>query len=226
MFVLGGAMWMPNLLGGNGVVTILATMALTIVNSLLLAQVFYRSRETNVPSLVVAATYWVCMSSLPMLHGCWQTQLMAFGVLLALIIVLGIDYQQEATEDIFLASLICCFLLPIRIAKIIGIIAIWGYLIFKGYMTWRVWAASLIAISIRVLLMLILYYFGWCSWCWQENIPSLTWQEWSIFSGIFVGMIIATILPIRRPSIISGIIYLLCTLGLLTSSIVMYLEGF
>ena len=32
---------------------------------------------------------------------------------------------------------------------ITGILLLWGYLIIKGEMTWRMWAASLIAIAIR-----------------------------------------------------------------------------
>jgi hypothetical protein len=76
-----------------------------------------------------------------------------------------------------------------------GVFMIWGYLIFKGLMTWRVWFASLIAIAVRVILMLSLHYLGWLEWLWLENIPHLAAWQWLIFGGVF-SLVVAWVLVV------------------------------
>lgn len=195
-------------------VGIVTTLTLTIINSLLIAQTFYKHGITNIPSLFVASTYWYGMSLIPILHPCWQTQLVMLVGLLSLLILSHIDYQQEATEEVFLVSLICCFALPTRIVIIIGMLALWIYLIVKRYMTWRVWAASLIAMVLRVLMMVVVHHFGWMEWYWSENIVQLDWQEWAMFGGLLMATILVIWIPIRRPSIGSGVYYAIYSLGL------------
>ena len=75
-------------------------------------------------------------------------------------------------------------------------------------MTWRVWCASLIAIAQYAMIVSILHYMDWVQWLWWENIPQLNWQRWILFLGIFFGTLIVTLLPLRRPSVSSGIAYI------------------
>ncbi len=215
MIVLGIAMWIPTFLRGENISLVVVTLLLTIINTLLTVQYFYRGGITNLPSTFVAATVWLGWSAMPILHTCWQVHMVIMGVLLACMVMLKMDYQHEATEEAFLATLICCVVAVIPSIFYTGIMMIWGYLLIKRQITWRVWAASLMAIAIRVVLMAVLHYMGWWETIWMENIPALTWQEWAISVGTFTALLIGTLLPIRRPSLASGIIYLVCMIGLM-----------
>ena len=205
-------MWIPSLLDGHEVITILITLVLTFVNSLLGMLFAYRSKITNLPSGFVASTWWLAMSAIPALHTCWQAQFVLLGIELAWLVLLKMDFHHEATEEVFLATLICCIVTVIPTVLYSGIMMLWGYLIAKQQMTWRVWFASLIAIAIRVVLMAVLHYMGWLSAIWMENIPHLLWQQWVIYLGVFLLATTAILFPLRRPSVGSGIYYTICML--------------
>jgi hypothetical protein len=221
LIVLGVAIWVPSFFAQEYLIAKVVTLLLTITNALLYTQCFYRGRETNLPSPFVGSTYWLAMSAIPALHTCWQAQLVIMGMLLAILTLLRADYHHEATEEAFLSTLICCFFAPLQSTILTGIFLIWGYLIFKGMMTWRVWFASLIAIAVRVILMLSLHYLGWLEWLWLENIPHLSAWQWLTFSGVFLLTALMLLLPLRRPSIASGTIYLTLTI-LLTATGVLW----
>lgn len=221
LIVLGVAMWVPSFFEREYLIPKVVTLLITITNALLITQCFYRGRETNLPSPFVGSTYWFAMSAIPALHTCWQTQFVIMGMLLAILTLLRTDYHHEATEEAFLSTLICCFFAPLQSTIMTGILLIWGYLIFKGLMTWRVWFASLIAIAVRVILMAVLHFFGWLEWLWMENIPHLTAWQWLIFCGIFLLTALLLLLPLRKPSVASGTIYLILTI-LLTATGVLW----
>lgn len=221
LIVLGVAMWVPSFFEQEYLIPKVVTLLITITNALLITQCFYRGRETNLPSPFVGSTYWLAMSAIPALHTCWQTQFVIMGMLLAILTLLRTDYHHESTEEAFLSTLICCFFAPLQSTIMTGILLIWGYLIFKGLMTWRVWFASLIAIAVRVILMAVLHFFGWLEWLWMENIPHLTAWQWLIFCGIFLLTALLLLLPLRKPSVASGTIYLTLTV-LLTATGVLW----
>ena len=216
LVLIGFALWIISLTQQSDMVAILVSLALAGVNSLLLSHVFCKGCLTNLPSSFAASSYWVAISATPILHSGWQIQVVIFSILTIVLILSGIKYQNEATEESFLATLICCFLSPTRITLVIGIVVLWIYLIIRGWMTWRVLAASLIAIVLRLILMILLHYFGWMKWIWMENIPTLPWQEWTIAGGVLIGTLLVILLPIRRPSIASGSVYAMFLLALLT----------
>ena len=222
-------MWIPSLLSSPSLVSVLITLGLTLANSLLVMQFFYRSKITSLPSGFVASTWWITLSAIPMLHTCWQAQLVTAGLMLALIVLQKMDFHHEPTEEVFLATLLCCIVAVVPSILYSGIMMLWGYLIAKQQMTWRVWFASLIAIAIRVIVMLVLHYMGWLEVIWMENIPRLTWLEWAVFGGVWVASFLAILLPIRRPSMASGIyhmvyIILSLTIGVLWHMNILYIH--
>lgn len=219
LIVLGVAIWVPSFFEQEYLIPKIVTLLLTITNALLITQCFYRGRETNLPSPFVGSTYWFAMSAIPALHTCWQTQFVIMGMLLAILTLLRTDYHHEATEEAFLSTLICCFFAPLQSTIMTGILLIWGYLIFKGLMTWRVWFASLIAIAVRIILMTVLHFLGWLEWLWLENIPHLSAWQWLTFSGVFLLTALLLLLPMRKPSTASGIIYLTLTILLTTTGV-------
>ena len=201
-------MWIPSLLSSPSLVSVLITLGLTLTNSLLVMQFFYRSRITSLPSGFVASTWWISMSAIPMLHTCWQAQLVIAGLVLALIVLQKMDFHHEPTEEVFLATLLCCIVAVVPSIFYSGIMMLWGYLIAKQQMTWRVWFASLIAIAIRVIVMLVLHYCGWLEVIWMENIPRMTGMEWAVFGGVWLAGSLAILLPIRKPSMANGIYHM------------------
>jgi hypothetical protein len=139
---------------------------------------------------------------------CWQTQLILLGMLLIGMVLLKMDYQHEATEEAFLASLICCIVAVAPSILFIGILTLWGYLIVKRQMTWRVWLASLIALAIRIMLSAVLHYMGWFEAIWMENIFPLSRRVWLLFSLVTILTYLSIYLPTKRPSIGGGVFYL------------------
>lgn len=178
------------------------------MNTLLTTQYFYRAGLTSLPSPFVATSTWFGLSVLPLLHTYWQAQLLLLGVLLVGLILLKMDYQHEATEEAFLSTLICCIVAIAPTIFFTGIMILWGYLIAKRQMTWRVWLASLIAIALRIFVAFGLRYVGWLEWIWMENLPHLAWQEWLIAIGIIIVTFAAILLPMRKASVGSGVFYI------------------
>lgn len=208
LVLIGLFIWIMSLSAGIHMVSKWVTLGLTIVNTFLLSQLLYKNGETNIPSSFVATTYWLVMSVTSSFHVAWQTQLVVFMFLVSGLIWSRIKYQDTPTEECFLISLICCFLAPALGLSLFGIISLWVCLLIKGYMTWRVWCASLIAIAQYAMIVSILHYMDWVQWLWWENIPQLNWQRWILFLGIFFGTLIVTLLPLRRPSVSSGMAYI------------------
>lgn len=201
-------MWIPSFIRQEIIILVTVTWVLTIMNTLLTTQYFYRAGLTSLPSPFVATSTWFGLSVLPLLHTCWQAQLLLLGVLLVGLILLKMDYQHEATEEAFLSTLICCIVAIAPTIFFTGIMILWGYLIAKRQMTWRVWMASLIAIALRFFVAFGLRYMGWLEWIWIENLPHLAWQEWLIAIGIAIATFAAVLLPMRKASVGSGVFYI------------------
>lgn len=200
-------MWIPTFIQEEKILLVVATLLLHSLNSLLLMRFFYMSKITSLPSFFVTSSYWFALSAIPALHICWQGQLVITGVLLICLLIPRLDYQHEATEEAFLATLILCVVAVIPSVLYSGIMMIWCYLIAKKQMTWRVWLASLIAIAVRVILMIILHYFGWMEYLWMENIPHMTGLQWALFGALWTVSIIAILLPHHKPSVANGALY-------------------
>ncbi len=213
------AMWIPSFFRQEHSASVIVTLVLTILNTLLTTQYFYKGGITNLPSPFVAATMWLGLSAIPALHACWQTQFVIMGVLLACLVLLKMDYQHEATEEVFLATLICCVVAVIPSIFFTGIMMLWSYLIAKRQMTWRVWAASLIAIAIRIIGMAVLHYMGWLQVIWMENIPHLSGLLWLLFGVVYLLSFLSIYIPLKRPSVSSGVFYLITIIILIFANL-------
>lgn len=219
LIILGIVMWVPSFFRQEHSASVIVTLVLTILNTLLTTQYFYKGGITNLPSPFVAATMWLGLSAIPALHTCWQTQFVIMGVLLACLVLLKIDYQHEATEEVFLATLICCVVAVIPSIFFTGIMMLWSYLIAKRQMTWRVWAASLIAIAIRIVGMAVLHYMGWLQVIWMENIPHLSGLLWLLFGVVYLLSFLSIYIPLKRPSVSSGVFYLITIIILIFANL-------
>ncbi len=213
------AMWIPSFFRQEHSASVIVTLVLTFLNTLLTTQYFYKSGITSLPSPFVAATTWFGLSAIPALHACWQTQFVIMGVLLACLVLLKMDYQHEATEEVFLATLICCVVAVIPSIFFTGIMMLWSYLIAKRQMTWRVWAASLIAIAIRIVGMAVLHYMGWLQVIWMENIPHLSGLLWLLFGVVYLLSFLSIYIPLKRPSVSSGVFYLITIIILIFANL-------
>ena len=219
LIILGIVMWVPSFFRQEHSASVIVTLVLTILNTLLTIHYFYKSGITNLPSTFVAATAWFGLSTIPILHTCWQTQFVIMGVLLACLVLLKIDYQNEATEEVFLATLICCVVAVIPSIFFTGIMMLWSYLIAKRQMTWRVWAASLIAIAIRIVGMAVLHYMGWLQVIWMENIPHLSGLLWLLFGVVYLLSFLSIYISLKRPSVSSGVFYLITIIILIFANL-------
>lgn len=213
--VLGVAMWIPTLLSGNGVVTVVATMVLVGINAIVMMTLFRKLKVMNLPSAFVGTTYWVVISSISMLHGCWQGQVVATGIMTAYCILQTINYQVVPVEQSFVSSLIIAATSIILPESIVLIALLWGVLIFRGVMSIKVWLASLIGIATVAIYIVIAYLFGMIEMPFSDIFSTSHWQIW-IAIGIMIITFIVNLLPFRFPSVLSGVIYILticCALG-------------
>ena len=215
LLVLGGLMWIPTLLSGNGVLAVVATLVLVATNAIVMARMFCRLGVTNLPSIFVITTYWIAMSSIPVLHACWQAQVVAMGVMLAYNVLLQTTYQTPPVEQAFVSTLIVCgisLLLPEAI-WLIGLV--WGFFIFRRVITWRVWIASMLAIATFALYMAVAYYLGWSGVPWADMWNIAHWPVWMAV-GMSVVVTLINLLPLQWATMASGVIYLLGVIGAVT----------
>lgn len=213
--VLGVAMWIPTLLSGNGVVMVVATMVLVATNAIVMSRMFCRLGVTNLPSVLVMTTYWVTMSSIPLLHACWQAQVVAMGVMVAYNVLLQTTYQTPPVEQAFVSTLIICGVSMLLPEAIWLIMLIWGFFIFRRVITWRVWVASMLAIAAFALYMAVAYYLGWTEVPWADMWNMAHWPIWMAV-GMSVVVTLINLLPLQWATMASGVIYLLGVIGAIT----------
>jgi hypothetical protein len=164
------------------------------------------------------------MSS-PLLHTCWQGHLTALGALLSCLILIRINYQKEATEELFLATLIWS-ITSISLALLVsGILLMWIYLLINHKFTLRVWLASLVAVAIYFIFAIILHHFGWLELIWKENISVMSLKSWLIIAGMYIATIVITYIPLKKDSLGGGIVYLLYMIGLTIIDIFLYVNN-
>lgn len=216
-------MWIPSLVGAENVWLVAVCMALVLTNMILFITLFCRMDVTNLPSPFVASTYWFAMAAVPMLHICWQGHLTCLGILVAILILLHIDYQHEATEEAFLATLVWCVLSLVVTHTIAGVLLIWVYLMLKRKICVRTWLASLIAIGIYALFAFALHYLGWLEMLWKDHLPTISWLEWLIVGGVYLCAFLITYFPLRKESVASGVLYVGSITGLIVGYILLNL---
>ena len=152
------------------------------------------------------------MSSIPVLHACWQAQVVAMGVMVAYNVLLQTTYQKPPVEQAFVSTLIVCgisLLLPEAI-WLIGLV--WGFFIFRRVITWRVWMASVLAIATFALYMAVAYYLGWSGVPWADMWNIAHWPIWMAV-GMSVVVTLINLLPLQWASVTSGVIYILGVIG-------------
>lgn len=213
--VLGMAMWIPTLLSGNGVVMVVATMVLVATNAIVMSRMFCRLGVTNLPSVFVMTTYWVTMSSIPVLHACWQAQVVAMGVMVAYNVLLQTTYQTPPVEQAFVSTLTICGVSLLLPEAIWLIVLIWGFFIFRRVITWRVWVASMLAIAAFALYMAVAYFLGWTEVPWADMWNMAHWPIWMAI-GMSVVVTLINLLPLQWATMASGVIYLLGVIGAVT----------
>ena len=215
LLVLGGLMWIPTLLSGNGVVMVVATMVLVATNAIVMSRMFCRLGVTNLPSVFVMTTYWVTMSSIPLLHACWQAQVVAMGVMVAYNVLLQTTYQTPPVEQAFVSTLTICGVSLLLPEAIWLIVLIWGFFIFRRVITWRVWVASMLAIAAFALYMAVAYFLGWTEVPWANMWNMAHWPIWMAV-GMSVVVTLINLLPLQWATMTSGVIYLLGVIGAIT----------
>lgn len=88
----------------------------------------------------------------------------------------------------------------------------------KRQMTWRVWAASLIAIAIRIVGMAVLHYMM-VTGNLMENIPHLSGLLWLLFGVVYLLSFLSIYIPLKRPSVGSGVFYLITIIILIFANL-------
>ncbi len=185
---------------------LIASCVLTGLNATLLMFLFQRAGLTNMLSFFVPSSYWVLCSAVPVLHGCWQGQVIVLGLQLIGFLLLRIDYQHAPLEEAFLVTLILCGLTLLLPEMLIGIPLMWLYLRRRYVASWRVFAASVVGIAVFAL-----YYAMACYWEWA-TIPT---GDFFIRSHLPIGLtmlqsliaVAVIYLPVRRETVWGGVVY-------------------
>ena len=217
--VLGMGFWIYSFIQTDALLPTIITCGLTICNAILLALVFSRLDITNLPSFFVATTYWLVVSSMPMLHTYWQGQVLVASIWIALLILGGVGrHHQDAVEESFLSTLIISVVSMLIWQTAVGIVVIWLYLLGRRALSWRSWLASIIAVLVVVLYGGICFYFGWIQFPWNAGVVDNGWYAWTEIAVMLLVSVI-TYFPLRAKTIATGVLYLTSVVAVTVSGI-------
>lgn len=180
---------------------------LLIVNALLASYLFSQLGITNLLTPFVATTCFLLPSALLLDHTAWSGQLCVLGMQFILLLLQSGDVHTEMVEQSFLSTLVVallCFINPLCSALLL---VVWLMFLFRHTMTTRVFLASLIALALVVLYTYIFHRLSWIDCSWSSFIAR--WHNLEVFWSVAVFLFSTFVvwLSLRRPSILSGIIY-------------------
>jgi hypothetical protein len=223
LVLVGLFFWIMNLVHSTSISSTLWVLSLVILNSLLFTQLARRVGWTSLPSGFVATSMWLFLSGLSVWQLCWQVHIVALCYIVMCMAFSKMNIQQEAKEQAYLLTLLFCLLSPHIAVTIAAIVYILGYLLARSRFTWKVLLAVLLGVVTYVLYSAIFRYFGWMESLWMEHLPALGWQWWSIGLGAYLLSWLVLYLPIVKPSVASGIIYIIGIIGTITVGIIRFL---
>ena len=208
LVLIGLSLWILHLREGE-IAEKIVGIALTVVNSILMVHCVYRVGWINMPSGFVGATAWMFLTSLSLWCTCWQVHIAALMFMITIMVFSNINIQQEATEQVYTLVLMWLTISPHWGIAILSILYILGYSLTQTHFTWRVLVAILLAIATYVMYAAIIRYLGWLEPLWLENIPKLPWLCWIGAGSVYILLWIIIFFPIKKPSVVSGIIYII-----------------
>lgn len=220
LVLIGLCLWIVSLWKGVSLAHMGIGIVLALINSLLAIQTVYKVGWTNLPSGFVLSSVWMVLSALSVWQLCWQVHVTAIMLFIAILVFSKMNLQQEATEQAYVLTLVCLVVSPHWIVMITCILYVLGYLLARSHFTWRVLVAILLAVATYVLYAAIFRYLGWLEFLWLENLPHLSWQWWLLGGGVYLLIWLMLYLPITKPSILSGTIYIIGILGAIAAGIV------
>ena len=225
LVLIGLCLWIVSLWRGVSFGHMGVGVVLVLINSLLATQTVYRVGWTNLPSGFVVSTIWVILSAFSVWHLCWQIHVVAMMFFIAILVFSKMNIQQEATEQAYILTLMCLVVSPHLSVMVTCILYVLGYLLVRSHFTWRVLVAILLAIATYVLYSAIFRYLGWLDFLWMENLPKLPWQWWLLGGGVYMLSWLMLYLPITKPSITSGILYIIGIIGTITGGVLRLVYG-
>jgi hypothetical protein len=208
LVLVGLSLWIIYLREGE-IAEKLLGLTLTVVNSVLMTHCIYRIGWINMPSSFAGTTAWIMLTALSLWCTCWQVHIVALIYMITIMIFSKINIQQEATEQAYILVLIWLIFSPQLSVIITSILYIIGYLLTRTHFTWRVLVAILLAIATYVMYAAIIRYLGWLEPLWLENTPKLPWLCWIGAGSVYILLWIIIFFPIKKPSVVSGIIYII-----------------
>jgi hypothetical protein len=215
--VLGLALWVFEAISNGFSLALATSFFLLLCNALQSARLFSRLGFTNLISPFVAITYFLLASCLMLDHTAWQGQLYVLGLQTIIIVLCASVDHQEMIEQSFLCTLIAALLVFVNPLAICLLLLVWILLLLRRAMSLRVFLASLIALALVLIYSALLHYLGWATISWHSLLDG--WWELPIFlsCGVFLLLMLVAWLPIRRPTIASGIIHYLFLLAAITT---------
>lgn len=220
LVLIGLCLWIVSLWKGVSLAHMGIGIVLALINSLLAIQTVYKVGWTNLPSGFVLSSVWMVLSALSVWQLCWQVHVTAMMFFIAILVFSKMNIQQEATEQAYVLTLVCLVVSPQLSVMITCILYVLGYLLARSHFTWRVLVAILLAVATYVLYAAIFRYLGWLEFLWLENLPHLSWQWWLLGGGVYLLIWLMLYLPITKPSILSGTIYIIGILGAIAAGFV------
>lgn len=211
--VLGLAIWVYAAVCGGMSWAFTLTAFLLIANAVQMAYLFSQLGVTNLISAFVAVSSFFLSSCLIADYSAWQGQVCVFGLQFILLVLHSGNLHEQMQEQAFLASLVVALLCFINPLCALLLLVVWGVLLIRHTMTLRVFLASLIAISLVVLYAAIFHRLSWLDASWLSVLAR--WNNyhplWAI--AIYAATAFILWLPLKRPSIATGIIYCLYLLS-------------
>lgn len=177
------AMWIPDFLRAEeGILDLITTLSVAIINSLLVVLLLHRSGLTRTMSGFPAFMFLLLFGAFPQVHMLWKGQLLVLLVLLILLQLQQVSQSVVVQEGVFLSGVLLGIATLLQSEMIFGVLVLWLFMFFERLFTLRSFFASILGWGVVVFLYGVVGYLGWIA---LEGFPTITLQWMGLYTDTF-----------------------------------------
>lgn len=177
------AMWIPDFLRAEeGILDLITTLSVAIINSLLVVLLLHRSGLTRTMSGFPAFMFLLLLGAFPQVHMLWKGQLLVLLVLLILLQLQQVSQSVVVQEGVFLSGVLLGIATLLHSEMIFGVLVLWLFLFFERQFTFKSFFAPILGWGVVVFLYVVVGYLGWIA---LGGFPTITLQWMGLYTDTF-----------------------------------------
>mgnify|MGYP003514431979 CR=1 FL=1 len=176
-------MWIPDFLRAEeGILDLITTLSVAIINSLLVVLLLHRSGLTRTMSGFPVFMFLLLLGAFPQVHMLWKGQLLVLLVLLILLQLQQVSQSVVVQEGVFLSGVLLGIATLLQSEMIFGVLVLWLFMFFERLFTLRSFFASILGWGVVVFLYGVVGYLGWIA---LGGFPTITLQWMGVYTDTF-----------------------------------------